>query len=56
VSEKQPPAPRRSDWRDEPLLPEQTSDDRDRDDERDGDEAASDRRLRDDVPPHHGNY
>ncbi|HEX5018350.1 MAG TPA: hypothetical protein VFX15_12290 [Actinomycetes bacterium] len=42
------------DWRDEPLLPEQTEDDVDRDirdDERDRDE-----RLREDVPPHHGSY
>jgi hypothetical protein len=42
------------DWRDEPLLPDQTDDDVDHDDaatERDRDDE-----LRDDVPPHHGPY
>jgi hypothetical protein len=41
------------DWRDEPLLPDQTEDDVDRDE---GDEASRDDRLREDVPPHHGSY
>ena len=38
-----------SDWRDEPLLPEQTDDDVDREPD------DNDDRLRRDVPPHHGN-
>jgi hypothetical protein len=37
-----------ADWRDEPLLPEQTSDDVDRE------RQDNDDRLREDVPPHHG--
>jgi hypothetical protein len=36
------------DWRDEPLLPEQTEDDVDREPD------DNDDRLRQDVPPHHG--
>ena len=42
------------DWRDEPLLPEQTEDDLDREAE-DG-ESDRDEELREDVPPHHGPY
>ena len=38
------------DWRDEPLLPDQTEDDIDRE----SSEDENDRRLREDVPPHHG--
>ena len=38
------------DWRDEPLLPEQTEDDIDRESH----ESDNDERLREDVPPHHG--
>ena len=37
-----------SDWRDEPLFPEQTEDDIDRE------PSDNDDRLREDVPPHHG--
>jgi hypothetical protein len=40
------------DWRDEPLLPEQTEDDIDRDSE--DRETDRDDELREDVPPHHG--
>jgi hypothetical protein len=40
------------DWRDEPLLPEQTEDDIDRDS--DNNEADRDDELREEVPPHHG--
>ncbi|MFL6182741.1 MAG: hypothetical protein ACJ73L_04680 [Actinomycetes bacterium] len=40
------------DWRDEPLLPEQTEDDLDRDSV-DSDSERDDE-LREDVPPHHG--
>jgi hypothetical protein len=36
------------DWRDEPLLPEQTEDDVDRE------PSDNDDRLQQDVPPHHG--
>ena len=36
------------DWRDEPLLPEQTEDDVDRE------PGDNDDRLQQDVPPHHG--
>lgn len=36
------------DWRDAPLLPEQTEDDIDRE------PNDNDVRLREDVPPHHG--
>jgi len=41
-----------SDWRDQPLLPDQTEDDLDRDDDDDDRDDA----LRRDVPPHHGSY
>lgn len=37
-----------NDWRDAPLLPEQTEDDIDRE------PSDNDDRLREDVPPHHG--
>ena len=37
-----------NDWRDAPLLPEQTEDDVDRE------PNDNDDRLREDVPPHHG--
>ena len=37
-----------NDWRDAPLLPEQTEDDIDRE------PNDNDDRLREDVPPHHG--
>ena len=40
------------DWRDEPLLPEQTEDDIDRE----RTDADDEDRLREDVPPHHGAY
>jgi hypothetical protein len=40
------------DWRDEPLLPEQTEDDLDRD--TDDSDRERDEELREDVPPHHG--
>jgi hypothetical protein len=36
------------DWRDAPLLPEQTEDDIERE------PSDNDDRLREDVPPHHG--
>jgi hypothetical protein len=39
---------RADDWRDAPLLPEQTEDDVDRE------PSDNDDRLREDVPPHHG--
>jgi len=39
------------DWRDDPLLPDQTEDDIDRE----PDEGREDE-LRRDVPPHHGSY
>jgi hypothetical protein len=44
------------DWRDEPLLPEQTEDDLDRDPADGSAEQDRDDRLREDVPPHHGAY
>ena len=37
-----------NDWRDAPLLPEQTEDDIDRE------PSDNDDRLREEVPPHHG--